>query len=156
MRQTMEKTEESAEVVKDSRTPRFRDTSRLRWMGWSGFFLAVVQSVCSAFIALSGVRLLVGAVAFASAVGVLKVMDRLHVDAIRVPMMVLALVGSVVNLAALWQAWRLRKRSASAWRMQPVPAKKRRAERIQFALAVLTIVLLVVEEVAHWKLQGRG
>jgi heme/copper-type cytochrome/quinol oxidase subunit 2 len=147
---------ESAEVAEGSRTPRFRDTSRLSWMGWSGFFLAVVQSVCSAFIALSGVRLLVGAVAFASALGVLKVADRLHVDAIRVPMMVLALVGSVVNLVALWQVWRLRKRGASAWRMKEVPAKKRRAERIQFVLAVLTIVLLVVEEVAHWKLQGRG
>ena len=91
----MEKAEESAAVAEESREPRFRDTSRLRWMGWSGFILAVVQSVCSAFIALSGVRLLVGAVAFASAVGVLKVADQLHVDAIRVPMMVLALAGSV-------------------------------------------------------------
>jgi hypothetical protein len=87
---------------------------------------------------------------------VLKVADRLHVDAIRVPMMVLALVGSVVNLVALWQVWRLRKRGASAWRMKEVPAKKKRAERIQFVLAVLTLVLLVVEEVAHWSLKGRG
>src|ERR1700680_3188842 len=99
-----------------------------KWVGWSGFVLAIVQSVCSAFIALSGVRLLLGAVAFASAVGVLKVMDRLHVEGIRVPMMVLALVGSVVNLVALWQVWRLRRRAASAWRMQEVPAKKRRGE----------------------------
>jgi hypothetical protein len=152
----MEKGEESSEMAEESRGPRFRDTSRFSWMGWSGFLLAVVQSVCSAFIALSGVRLLVGAVAFASALGVLKVADRLHVDAIRVPMMVLALVGSVVNLVALWQVWRLRKRGASAWRMKEVPAKKRRAERIQFVLAVLTIVLLMVEEVAHWRLKGTG
>jgi O-antigen/teichoic acid export membrane protein len=78
------------------------------------------------------------------------------VDAIRVPMMVLALVGSLVNLLALWQVWRLRKREASAWRMQEVSKKKRRSERIQFGLAVLTLVLLVVEEVAHWSLKGRG
>lgn len=119
--------------------------------------MAVLQSVCSAFIALSGVRLLVGAVAFGSAVGLLKATgDRLHIDAIRMPMMVLALLGSVVNLVALWQVWRLRRRSASAWRVQAVPASKKRAEWIQFALAVLTLVLLVVEEWAHWKLQGRG
>jgi hypothetical protein len=133
-----------------------KNTARWRWVGWSSFLLAMVQSVCSAFIALSGVRLLVGAVAFASALGVLKVMDRLHVDAIRVPMMVLALVGSLVNLVALWQVWRLRKREASAWRMQEVSKKKGRSERIQFALAVLTLVLLAVEEVAHWSLKGRG
>jgi len=129
----------------------------LKWIGWSSLAMAVLQSVCSAFIALSGVRLLVGAVAFGSAVGLLKATgDRLHIDAIRMPMMVLALLGSVVNLVALWQVWRLRRRSASAWRVQAVPASKKRAEWIQFALAVLTLVLLVVEEWAHWKLQGRG
>jgi cytochrome bd-type quinol oxidase subunit 2 len=129
----------------------------LKWVGWSSFGMAVLQSVCSAFIALSGVRLLVGTVAFGSAVGVLKATgDRLHIDAIRMPMMMLALLGSVVNLVALWQVWRLRRRSASAWRVQAVPASKKRAEWIQFALAVLTLVLLVVEEWAHWKLQGRG
>jgi len=129
----------------------------LKWIGWSSLAMAVLQSVCSAFIALSGVRLLVGAVAFGSAVGVLKATgDRLHINAIRMPMMVLALLGSVVNLVALWQVWRLRRRSASAWRVQAVPASKKRAEWIQFALAVLTLVLLVVEEWAHWKLQGRG
>jgi hypothetical protein len=129
----------------------------LKWVGWSSFWMAVLQSVCSAFIALSGVRLLVGAVAFGSAVGVLKATgDRLHIDAIRMPMMMLALLGSVVNLVALWQVWRLRRRSASAWRVQAVPASKKRAEWIQFALAVLTLVLLAVEEWAHWKLQGRG
>jgi cytochrome bd-type quinol oxidase subunit 2 len=129
----------------------------LKWVGWSSFGMAALQSVCSAFIALSGVRLLVGAVAFGSAVGVLKATgDRLHIDAIRMPMMMLALLGSVVNLVALWQVWRLRRRSASAWRVQAVPASKKRAEWIQFALAVLTLVLLAVEEWAHWKLQGRG
>jgi heme/copper-type cytochrome/quinol oxidase subunit 2 len=129
----------------------------LKWVGWSSFGMAVRQSVCSAFIALSGVRLLVGAVAFGSAVGVLKAMgDRLHIDAILMPMMLLALLGSVVNLVALWQVWRLRRRSASAWRVRPVPASKKRAEWIQVALAVLTLVLLAVEEWAHWKLQGRG
>src|SRR5271154_2611693 len=140
--------------AKDSRAAAGNEAGRWKWLGGSSFLLAIVQSVCSAFIALSGVRLLVGAVAFASALGVLKFMDRLHVDVIRVPMMVLALVGSLVNLLALWQVWRLRKREASAWRMQDVSKKKRRSERIQFGLAVLTLVLLVVEDGAHWRSKG--
>jgi hypothetical protein len=150
MSKTMEK------AAGSSRPAGEQQVARWKWVGWSSFVLAIVQSVCSAFIALSGVRLLVGAVAFASALGVLKVMDSLHVDAIRVPMMVLALVGSVANLVALWQVRRLRRRGASAWRMQELPTKKRRGERIQFALAVLTLVLLAVEELAHWSLKGRG
>ena len=35
--------------------------------GWSAFLFAVLQSVCSAFIALNGVRLLIGVGAFALA-----------------------------------------------------------------------------------------
>jgi hypothetical protein len=39
-------------------------------------------------------------------------------DAIRIPMMLLALAGSLLNLVVLWQVWRLRRHSASAWRQQ--------------------------------------
>ena len=80
--------------------------ARLKWLNWSSLLLAFIQSVCSAFIALSSIRLLIGAAAFASAIGVVKIADKLHIDAIRIPMMVIAFVGSVVNLLALWQVWR--------------------------------------------------
>jgi uncharacterized membrane protein YcjF (UPF0283 family) len=128
--------------------------SRFRWLNWSGFFLAFIQSVCSAFIALHGIRFLVGIGAVVLASSAWNLAERLHVNAIRVPMMVIALVGAVVNLAALWQVRRLRGRAASAWRQQAVTAGKRRAEAVQLALSVLTIVLLVVESAAHYKLKG--
>jgi hypothetical protein len=127
---------------------------RLRWLNWSSLFLAVIQSLCTAFVALSGIRLFIGAAAFASAAGILKLGDRLHADAIRIPMMLIALVGSIVNLLALWQVWRLRRRSASAWRRQPVAPGKLRSERFQLALSVLTLLLLAAEWAAHWKLFG--
>jgi hypothetical protein len=130
--------------------------SHLRWLSWSSIFFAFVQSVCAGFVALSSVRLFLGAAALAGTVGVLKFADKLHYDAIRIPMMVFALVGAGVNLLALGQARRLRRRSSSAWRQQPLSRKKKTSERLQFALAVLTIALLVAEEWAHWKLQGRG
>lgn len=118
-------------------------------LNWSSFLFALLQSVCSAFIALSGIRLLIGIGAFAAASGALKLADRMHIDAIRIPMMLLALAGSVFNLAALWRVWSLRRRPASAWRQQPVPRAKRRSEYLQFTLSVLTLLLLAAEFVAH-------
>jgi hypothetical protein len=123
-------------------------------INWSALFLAVLQSVCSAFIALNGVRLLVGVGAFAAASGALKLADRMHIDAIRIPMMLLALVGSLLNLVVLWQVWRLRRRPASAWRQTAVPKRKLASEWLQFTLSILTLVLLATEFVAHRILHG--
>jgi len=125
-------------------------------INWSALFFAVLQSVCSAFIALNGVRLLIGVGAFAAASGVLKLTDRMHIDAIRIPMMLLALAGSLLNLVVLWQVWRLRKRPASAWRQTAVPKRKLASEWLQLTLSVLTLVLLAAEFVAHRILHGGG
>jgi len=122
---------------------------KLKLASWSSFFFALLQSVCSAFIALNGVRLLIGIGAFAAASSALKLADRLHIDAIRIPMMLLALAGSLLNLIVLWQVWRLRKRPASAWRQQPVSKRKLASEWLQFSLSVLTLVLLAAEFFAH-------
>jgi hypothetical protein len=120
----------------------------------SAFFFALLQSVCSAFIALNGVRVLIGIGAFAAASGALKLADRMHIDAIRIPMMLLALAGSVLNLVVLWQVWRLRRRPASAWRQQPVSKQKKMSEWFQFTLSILTLFLLAAEFVSH-RILGR-
>ncbi len=126
----------------------------LKLLNWSAVFFAFLQSVCSAFIALSGIRLLIGATAFASALGVVKLGEKMHIAAIRIPMMLFALVGSVVNLVVLWQVWRLRRRSSSAWRQKPISPQKRRSEIFQLLLSVLTLFLLAAEYWAHLKLFG--
>ena len=126
----------------------------LKLVNWTIFSFALLQSVCSAFIALSGIRLLIGVGAFAAATGVLKLADRMHIDAIRIPMMLLALAGSAINLLALWRVWSLRRRPASAWRQQPVSARKRTSEFLQFSLSVLTLLLLAAELYAHHRLFG--
>jgi len=132
-----------------------KTASGYKWIGWSSLFFAVLQSVCTAFIALSGLRLVIGAAAFASAVGILGVADKLHGnDRIRTPMMILALVGAVLNLAAVWQVRRLRARQASAWRQKAVDEKKLRSERWQLILSVVTLVLLSAEFIAHRVLKG--
>ena len=127
-------------------------SARLKVFNYSGIFFAVLQSACSAFVALSGVRLLIGVGAFAFAAGALRFADRIHLDAIRIPMMFLALLGSVLNLLALRRVWSLRRRTASAWRQQPVARGKKRAERLQFLISVLTLLILAAETAAHYHL----
>lgn len=134
--------------------PRTSSPTRFRWLNWSGFFMAFIQSVCSTFIALHGIRLLVGIGAVVLASSAWDLAERLHVNAVRVPMMLIALVGALLNLLALWQVRRLRSRSASTWRQQPLSQSKRRSEALQLGLSLLTLVLLVVEEAAHFKLKS--
>jgi hypothetical protein len=128
--------------------------SRFQWLNWSGLFLAFLQSVCSAFLALHGIRLLVGIGAVILASSAWHLAERLHADAIRIPMMILALVSSLLNLAALWQVRRLRARPAAAWRQQPLTPAKRHSESLQLVLSLLTLFLLAAEGIAHYKING--
>lgn len=128
--------------------------SRFRWLNWSGLCLAAVQSLCGAFIALHGVRLLVGIGAVVLASATWQLAEHLHVNAIRIPMMLVAFLFSVINLVGLWQVRRLRNRSASAWRQKGIAPAKRRSEALQLALSLLTLVLLLAELLAHHKLKG--
>ena len=116
---------------------------------WSSFLFALLQSICTFFAALNGLRLIigVGSLVLSSSVG--AVAKALHADWIRVPMVVLALAGSLLNLVVLWQVRRLRNRPASQWRQRPVGAGKIRMERMQAVLSFATLALLAVEEYLH-------
>jgi hypothetical protein len=149
---SMSEAAESPIISKDQE--QIAPRARFAWLNWSSFFLAFLQSVCSTFIALHGIRLLVGIGAIILASSAWRLAERLHADAIRVPMMLIALVGALLNLLALWQVRRLRRRSASAWRQQPLIPSKRRSETLQLVLSVLTLVLLCAEEIAHYHLKG--
>jgi len=125
--------------------------SRFQWVSWSSLFFAIVQSVCTVFVALSGLRLLLGAAAFSAAVSAMKVVDHIHADAFRIPMVMFALVGAVFNLVALWQVRRLRGRAASAWRQKSMSPSRFASERVQLILSVLTLILLGLESFYHWQ-----
>jgi len=136
--------------VPDQEITAAQSASRFRWIGWSSLFLAIVQSVCTIFVALSGLRLLLGAAAFSAAIGVMKIADhRIHIDSIRIPMVMFALLGAVFNLLALWQVRKLRRRAASAWRQKTVSRSKFASEGVQLALSLLTLLLLAVESYYH-------
>ena len=134
--------------------PRTTSPARFRWLSWSSLFFAFLQSVCSTFIALHGIRLLVSIGAFVLASSAWGFAEHLHADAIRIPMMLIAFFGALLNLLALWQVRRLRRRASSAWRQQPLTPNERRTENVQLALSFLTFALLLLEETAHFHLKG--
>ena len=120
-----------------------------KFLNWSGIVFALLQSACTAVIAISGLRVAIGLSALAAAAGIHAPAHGFHQDAIRIPMMVLAFLAAVLNLYVVGKVRRLRSRPASQWRQQPVTKKKLNSERFQIALSVLTLLLLAAEWITH-------
>jgi hypothetical protein len=111
-------------------------------------FIAL-QSACTAVIAISGIRVAIGLSALSAAAGIHAPATGFHRDAIRIPMMILAVAGSLINLYVLWRIRSLRARPESQWRVRPATPKQKRAELIQFTLALLTLLLVAAEWITH-------
>lgn len=120
-----------------------------RVLSWSGVLFAILQSACTAVIAISGLRVAIGLSALAAAAGIHAPARGFHKDAIRIPMMLLALLGALINLYVIWKTRRLRSKPAAQWRVQPVTKRKLNSERFQIALAILTLLLLAAEWITH-------
>jgi hypothetical protein len=126
-----------------------RIESKARWVNWSSFVFALLQSLCTAVLAVSGIRVLIGLGALAAAAGTNAPARGFHQDAIRIPMMALALAGALINLFVLWRLWSLRRRPAAQWRVQPLTAKEKRSQWLQFLLSIATLILLAIEWWTH-------
>ena len=129
-------------------------TGRSWAIGLTSFLFILLQSACTAVMAISGLRLLIGISSLAFAVSGVNILASIHGNAIRVPMELLAVGGSTVNLYVIWRIRSLRARTSSKWRVEPAPPAKKRAESIQIALALLTLLLVAAEWVAHIRLHG--
>ena len=127
-----------------------KDIKQKSWtIGLTGLFFILLQSACTAFMALSGFRLVIGIGSLAAATAGLKLLATVHGAAIRIPMEMLAVAGSVTNLYAIWRVRSLRSRPSSQWRVAPVSADNSRAESIQVAIAVVTLLLVAIEWTFH-------
>ncbi len=120
----------------------------------TAFLFVLLQSVCTAVATLSGVRLLIGVGSLAAASAGIRFLDAMHGDAIRTPMLAVAVIGSLVNLYMIWRIRSLRVRPSSSWRAQPVTSETRRSENLQIALAIATLVLVGVEMCFHLQQKG--
>jgi hypothetical protein len=120
-------------------------------VAWSGFFFVLLQSVCTFFTAVSGLRLIIGVSALAAIIRAGQTWDKFHTDLIRIPMMVFALCGSLLNVAALRRLRSLRARPAAKWRLKPLATRTIQMERAQLVLSIATLILFAVEDAIHWK-----
>jgi hypothetical protein len=127
-----------------------REDGRTRGViAWSSFFFALLQSICTLFLALSGVRLVIGIGSVVLSAGIAAGLEKLHANWIRLPMVGIALLGSLLNLAILIQLRNLRNRPASRWRQRPLSPKEAGMERIQWVLSLTTLILIAIEECLH-------
>jgi hypothetical protein len=122
---------------------------RLELLSFSGIVFAALQSACTAVIAISSIRVAIGLSALAAAAGIHAPAKGFHQDAIRIPMMIVALAGSFLNLFVIWRIRSLRGKPASQWRQKPVSAQKLNSERTQILLSILTLILLAAEWATH-------
>lgn len=109
----------------------------------------MVQSLCTAVLTISGIRVAIGLSALAAASGIYAPATGFHQDAIRIPMLVLATVGAVVNLAVLAWVRQLRERPSAQWRRRERTPREKRSDKLQVAMAILTLVLVGLETWTH-------
>ncbi|MGD0445453.1 MAG: hypothetical protein ABSA39_16070 [Edaphobacter sp.] len=116
----------------------------------TSLFFIILQSACTAVIAISGVRVAIGLSALAEAtIGIHAPASGFHQDAIRIPMMIAATAGSLINLYVIWRIRRLRAQPSSQWRAKAVAPKQRRSELLQILLAIVTLMLVAAEWITH-------
>jgi hypothetical protein len=124
-------------------------------VGWRGFViggaslaLASVQAICAAVVAFSGLRVLLGMSSMIAATAAGPAQG-FHRSALRVPMLWLAGILAVLNLALLWNEERLRRNPAAQWRIQPLTIRQRRARGIQLITSAASILLVILEIITH-------
>lgn len=122
---------------------------RLRALGGVSLAVALLQSVCTAVLALSGIRVAIGLTALAAASGIYAPARGFHQDAIRIPMLIFAAAGAILNLAVLAWIRHLRAQPSAQWRRREVSTREKRSEQLQVALALLTLVLVGLETWTH-------
>jgi hypothetical protein len=144
------------ETSESNSTGITRTTTRLEALGGASFMIAMLQSLCTAVLTVSGIRVAIGLTALAAAGGIYAPARGFHQDAIRIPMLILAAAGSLINLAVLGWIWRLRSRPSAQWRRRPLSAKHKRSERLQIVLAIVTLLLVGLEVWTHHIIHRTG
>jgi hypothetical protein len=129
---------------------------QLRTIGWTSAAFALLQSLCTAVLTISGIRVAIGLSALAAASGIYAPATGWHQDAIRIPMLIVATVGAVVNLAVLAWIRHLRNRPSAQWRRLELTPKQKRSERLQVGLAIITLLLVGLETWTHPMVHRKG
>lgn len=146
-------TEPKSELT--STTPA-RPSAGLEALSGATFMISMLQSLCTAVLTVSGIRVAIGLSALAAAGGIYAPARGFHQDAIRIPMLILAAAGALLNLAVLGWIWRLRSRPSARWRRRELTSRQKRSERIQVVLSIVTLILVGLETWTHPMVHRRG
>jgi len=125
------------------------DSKPMQALVWGSVLVALLQSLCAAVLTISGIRVAIGLSALAAASGIYAPAKGWHQDAIRIPMLIVATIGAVLNLAVIGWIRHLRNRPAARWRRRERTAKEKRSERLQIILAMVTLILVGLETWTH-------
>jgi hypothetical protein len=112
---------------------------------WGALALATVEAVCVFYVGASQAGILVGSFA----AGFLGVANFIHRDIVRVPILIVAVVGAALNLYLVWNAQRLRNAAAAAWRKRPLTGRERWRIGMVVALSLVTFAIAAWEILLH-------
>jgi hypothetical protein len=110
--------------------------------------MALLQSLCTAVLTVNGIRVGIGLAALAAG-SIAGPLIPIHRDSIRIPMLAIATAGALVNLAVLAWVRRQRNRPEAQWRKRELTGKQKTSERLQIAMAILTLALVGLEVWTH-------
>jgi hypothetical protein len=125
-----------------------QSTKGLGAVSGAAVVMALLQSLCTAILTINGIRVGIGVAALAAS-SIAAPLLSFHRDAIRIPMLSIAVLGAVVNLLVLAWVWHLRARPESQWRKREITKKQRLSEGLQVAMAVATLLLVGLEIYSH-------
>jgi len=117
-------------------------------LGWSSLFLAVIESLCAAAGALSGVRVLLGMSSLIAATAAGPA-HGFHREGLRLPILWISGVLALLTLLLLWNENRIRQNPAAKWRREPLTLKQRRQRWMQLATSIGALLLILAEVVTH-------
>ena len=132
------------------------NSSRWSTVGVASLVVAMAQSLCTAVLTISGIRVAIGLSALAAASGIYAPAKGFHQDAIRIPMLILATAGAILNLAVLAWIRHLRSRPSAQWRRRELSTKEKRSEKLQVAMAILALLLVGLETWTHSMVHRSG
>lgn len=117
-------------------------------LGWSSLFLAAIESLCAAAVALSGVRVLLGMSSLIAATAAGPAQG-FHREVFRVPILWASGVLAVLTLWLLWNEHRIRQNPSAQWRLQPLTPKQRRQRWMQLVTSIVALLLILAEVITH-------
>jgi len=130
------------------------NSNGLKIVSGASLLIAILQSICTFFLTVNGIRLAVGLTSFVLASSLIGPLRWFHQDAIRIPMLIVATAGAILDLGILLWTSHLRNRPAAQWRRSKMSANEKRSRGLQFALALVTLVLVGTEAWTHHRIHG--